>query len=117
MQWWMRPRPSRACAIANPRLRPRLGSLSYLDLVELDPGVPAVRPVGVAEDVKAAFGRDAVSRGARIIEWHPIYWSVHLPVPPCLTQPARRRPSAGPIRDVRRYALAQGWSTLVADGD
>ena len=50
MQWWIRPGPSRACAIANPSPSPEEDVRRRdADVVERDLGVPAVRGVVVAE--------------------------------------------------------------------
>ena len=51
MQWWMRPGPSRACAIAKPvALAAEQVRRRHAHVVEDDLGVAAVRPVVVAED-------------------------------------------------------------------
>ena len=75
MQWWMRPGPSRPCAMAKPLPSPQMMfSAGHADVVEGDLGV-AVRRVVVAEDrtgcarsprraCRAGPGSSTAARGA-----------------------------------------------------
>lgn len=69
MQWWMRPGPSRAWAMAKPPpSSPTRFSMRHPDVVEDHLGVAAVVPVVVSEHPHAAPHFEAgVSRGTRIM--------------------------------------------------
>ena len=69
MQWWMRPGPSRACAIAKPvALAADEVRRGHAHVVERDLGVPAVVAVVVAEHGQRAH--DPHARGVARHEDH-----------------------------------------------